>query len=419
MLALGVGTAGAETPPLKPQPRPAEAADAEGTAAAAQPSASPSPAGKTDGAPATPKPRPEGSSEDAGPAPPVPDIRPQGEADRADEKETDDGSASPATEDAPEPENEDGPAVPSPGDAQADQAPKDTGASEAETGTEGQGETPQDAKAGEKPGETGDAPADEDAAKAAPSIPEARPEDAPEPVEPLIAQPPSQVPAKNPSEGPAERPAAPEGEADEDASEGATKASEEDEAAKAAAAEDFRQCVWRLRALGVEFREEPAIADGGACDIAHPIEVEELAPGVAISPPVTLNCAVTEALAIWLKEVVKPAADELLDGAELRGVTQASGYVCRTRYNRPGAKISEHALANAIDVSAITFKSRSPITVKERDDAEAAASRFQKRIREGACEHFTTVLGPGANAAHATHFHFDLKERSNGYRICQ
>ncbi|MCT8268896.1 extensin family protein [Afifella sp. JA880] len=398
MLALSVGTAGAQTPPLKPQPRPAEAADAEGTAAAAQPSASPFSAGKPDGAPAAPKPRPEGSGEDVGAAPPVPDIRPQGEAERADE-----GSASPATEDAPEPENEDGPAPPSPDDTQADQPPKDEDASQAEPATDGEDEAPAD--------ETSEKPAGEAAGSDAPSLPEARPEDAPKPVEPLIAQPPSETP----SEGPDEHPAAPEDESSEEAS----KVPEEDEAAKAAAAEEFRQCVWRLRALGVEFDEEPAITDGGACEIAHPIEVEELAPGVAISPPVTLNCAATEALATWLKEVVKPAAKELLDGAELRGVIQASGYVCRTRYNRPGAKISEHALANAIDVSAITFKSRSPVSVKEREDADAAASRFQKRIREGACKYFTTVLGPGANAAHATHFHFDLKARSNGYRICQ
>ncbi|MDQ0325234.1 hypothetical protein J2R99_001083 [Rhodopseudomonas julia] len=332
----------------------------------------------------------------------MPDVRPQ---DNADDEEPGGERAVPEAEEASEPKKEGVPLVPSltTDDTQADEMPKDGDPSQAETGTEGQDETPGDARAEE--------PADEDAARDTPPLPEARPEDAPQPVKPLIAQP--------PSERPSEAPAAPGAEPDEDAAEEASKSSKEDAEAEAAALQDFRQCVWRLRALGVAFDEEPAISDGGACEIAHPIEVEELAPGVGISPPVTLNCAVTEALATWLKEVVKPAAEELLDGAELRGVTQASGYVCRTRYNRPGAKISEHALANAIDVSAITFKSRSPVAVKKREDADAAASRFQKRIREGACKYFTTVLGPGANAAHATHFHFDNKERRNGYRICQ
>ncbi|WP_414832279.1 extensin family protein [Afifella sp. YEN Y35] len=397
-LAIGVGTAGAETPPLKPQPRPAEAAEKKATPSAAEPA--PSSVRQAGDTPPTPKPRPQGPVEDPDALPPVPDVRPPEKAD-PEAGETDERAATPETDEATEPEE--APAAASPDDTQAEQTPKDEGASQAEPATEGEDEAPAD--------ETSDKPAGEAAGSDAPSLPEARPEDAPKPVEPLIAQPPSETP----SEGPDEHPAVPEDKSGEEAS----KVPEEDEAAKAAAAETFRQCVWRLRALGVEFDEEPAITDGGACEIAHPIEVDELAPGVAISPPVTLNCAATEALATWLKEVVKPAAEDLLDGAELRGVTQASGYVCRTRYNRPGAKISEHALANAIDVSAITFKSRSPVAVKERENADAAASRFQKRIREGACKYFTTVLGPGANAAHATHFHFDLKERSNGYRICQ
>ena len=36
-------------------------------------------------------------------------------------------------------------------------------------------------------------------------------------------------------------------------------------------------------------------------------------------------------------------------------------------------------------------------------------------IRQGGCEYFNTVLGPGYNADHADHFHFDIKERRNGY----
>jgi hypothetical protein len=33
--------------------------------------------------------------------------------------------------------------------------------------------------------------------------------------------------------------------------------------------------------------------------------------------------------------------------------------------------------------------------------------------------HFTTVLGPGSDAAHAHHLHVDLARRRGGYRMCQ
>ena len=42
-------------------------------------------------------------------------------------------------------------------------------------------------------------------------------------------------------------------------------------------------------------------------------------------------------------------------------------------------------------------------------------------LRLTACGYFTTVLGPGANAAHATHYHLDLgvHGKSSNYRICE
>ena len=73
-----------------------------------------------------------------------------------------------------------------------------------------------------------------------------------------------------------------------------------------------------------------------------------------------------------------------------------------------------------MDILAIGFAEREPLLVAERfDDPEAPESRFQRRIREGACAYFTTVLGPGTDAAHADHFHLDLRQRKRGYRLCQ
>ena len=48
-------------------------------------------------------------------------------------------------------------------------------------------------------------------------------------------------------------------------------------------------------------------------------------------------------------------------------------------------------------------------------------SRWLMALRVSACGYFTTVLGPGANAAHAEHYHFDLgmHGKSGSYRICE
>ena len=40
--------------------------------------------------------------------------------------------------------------------------------------------------------------------------------------------------------------------------------------------------------------------------------------------------------------------------------------------------------------------------------------RFLRRVRAGACDWFSGVLGPDYNAAHRDHLHLDR----GGYRIC-
>ena len=177
-------------------------------------------------------------------------------------------------------------------------------------------------------------------------------------------------------------------------------------------------CRRRLKALGVGFEEMEPIDGDGACGAAAPISVTRLAPEISLTPPAILNCPTAEALARWVGEVLVPAAERHLD-AHPTGLLHASSYVCRSRNNRPGAKLSEHARANAIDIAGIAFDEREAVAVIALGDDKAAERAFQRAIRKGACEHFTTVLGPGSDPAHATHFHFDLAQRRGGYRLCE
>jgi hypothetical protein len=133
----------------------------------------------------------------------------------------------------------------------------------------------------------------------------------------------------------------------------------------------------------------------------------------------------------------------------------------------PSGKISEHALANALDVASFTLSDgrivdvgkhwgptrrdqhtrtpqaeaahepaptaapQPPSTPKGRRGAAQAApapepvkapappppeantkeAQFLRRLHQGACGLFGTVLGPEANEAHREHFHFDLHPR--------
>ncbi|MBP0617961.1 extensin family protein [Jiella sp. KSK16Y-1] len=53
------------------------------------------------------------------------------------------------------------------------------------------------------------------------------------------------------------------------------------------------------------------------------------------------------------------------------------------------------------------------------DSEDAREKRFLDRVRASACGPFKTVLGPGTDADHATHFHFDMAARRNGGTYCK
>ena len=181
-------------------------------------------------------------------------------------------------------------------------------------------------------------------------------------------------------------------------------------------AAEYSACLVRLKALGVEFTEEPAIDPTGSCNVDRPLNVTAVGAGVALAPDAILNCVTAEALALWTAKVVLPAARRHL-GAAPEKINHASTYVCRPRNNVVGEKLSEHAYANAVDIASIEFADRPAIDVRTRSEGDGEAA-FQREVRVGSCTYFTTVLGPGSNAAHATHFHFDMAERRGGYRLC-
>ncbi|MCB1487682.1 MAG: extensin family protein, partial [Bauldia sp.] len=87
----------------------------------------------------------------------------------------------------------------------------------------------------------------------------------------------------------------------------------------------------------------------------------------------------------------------------------AASYSCRTRNNVPGAKLSEHAHGNAIDISAFQVSGVGWVEVGKANTM--GKRRFLAAVRKSACGPFTTVLGPGSDGYHEDHLHFDVIRR--------
>jgi len=159
------------------------------------------------------------------------------------------------------------------------------------------------------------------------------------------------------------------------------------------------------------------VSGGAFCGDRAPVRMTavKLAGGgaVELKPAVVARCEIALQFARWVRDDLAAAATPH-DGT-LQRIEIAASYSCRPRNNIAGARLSEHALANAIDVRAIVVSRGGRIAI---DDPVRPAILFSE-MRRSACARFTTVLGPGADAAHADHLHVDLRHRRNGYRICQ
>jgi hypothetical protein len=120
-----------------------------------------------------------------------------------------------------------------------------------------------------------------------------------------------------------------------------------------------------------------------------------------------------ESLASWVREDAAPRLAEL--GSVLRSLENYDDFECRGRNRVIGGKLSEHGKGNAIDVRAFALADGRRI---EPTDVEQPKD-LREALRESACRHFMTVLGPGSDGYHEAHIHLDLAERNHGYRICQ
>jgi hypothetical protein len=134
---------------------------------------------------------------------------------------------------------------------------------------------------------------------------------------------------------------------------------------------------------------------------------------VELRPAAVARCEKALAFAHWVREDLARAVRHA--GGRLERVEIAASYSCRPRNNVSGARLSEHGIANAIDVGALVLDKGRRITI---DDKNAPAVLLAE-MRRSACERFTTVLGPGSDAAHEHHLHVDLARRRGGYRMCQ
>jgi hypothetical protein len=174
----------------------------------------------------------------------------------------------------------------------------------------------------------------------------------------------------------------------------------------------------QLKRLGVRYVDLPRIHERRVCGIDYPVKVMGLSGGIKLKAPAVLNARMAVTFAKYVKSDFAPAVrTRYFSGIDT--IYTGSTYSCRNMIGESTNHLSEHAKGNAIDVMKIKLNSGRVIDVTKPGFFSFRQRGFLNRVRAEACDYFTTVLGPGYNRAHANHFHFDLKQRRNGYVACR
>lgn len=168
-------------------------------------------------------------------------------------------------------------------------------------------------------------------------------------------------------------------------------------------ADDLPACIAAFRRAGVDVEEMPHQTDKPGCMREDTVTIAKLSRATIGAEE--MRCDVALRLYMLERHVIQPSARKHL-GLGVARISHFGSYSCR---NIAGSnRLSEHATANAFDISGFVLADGKTVTLKRDWTKGGASATFLRDVRLGACSLFNMVLSPDYNEAHADHFHIDM-----------
>ncbi len=173
-----------------------------------------------------------------------------------------------------------------------------------------------------------------------------------------------------------------------------------------------QDCTSGLVSLGLITETVPKPAGvNSACQVSNPVRISAMRfkdRTVSFPDRPVLDCRAAQAVGLWLRDIVLPLTEIQL-GSPVSAFETGPGFECRNRNRATTGKLSAHASGLAIDVARIRLADKSALVVQKPEGN--AQIQLLNTLRQSACGWFTTVLGPGSDAAHSDHLHLDVELR--------
>lgn len=167
----------------------------------------------------------------------------------------------------------------------------------------------------------------------------------------------------------------------------------------------LRQCIVKLDTIAARYALLPDRTFGGGCSAMGSIQLRDI--GTPVTNLGAITCGLGYAFTLWVQSDLQiPAMGEFR--SPVTRVETMGSYSCRNINGAATGKLSEHAYANAVDVSAFVLKDGRRVSVLNGWNGDRRDARFLRSVRAAACTRFNTVLSPDYNAQHHDHLHFDM-----------
>lgn len=158
----------------------------------------------------------------------------------------------------------------------------------------------------------------------------------------------------------------------------------------------------------VTFSEQPAVT--GNCPLSHPLRIQRFGP-VSLSSSFLASCPMAVASTMYALRSRQQTARDMQ--SPLVRITHVGSYACRNIYHRAQGRLSEHATADAWDVTGFQLADGQRLEVSRHWQQPGQKAAMLHTLWRGGCEVFGNALGPDYNTAHASHFHLGM--RGAGY----
>jgi hypothetical protein len=157
---------------------------------------------------------------------------------------------------------------------------------------------------------------------------------------------------------------------------------------------------------------QPVADSTGECPLTDVVRVRDFG-AVKLSSSFLASCPLALSSALYVGQQAVPLTERLMM-SRLTRIEHLGSFACRNIYHRPDARRSEHASAQALDISGFSLADGRHFTVLRGWKQEESAP-WLRALLSVSCQYYGNGLGPDYNAAHANHFHLGMR----GVGLCR